>query len=151
PDRARVDYWQDRIAQGDKVPPLKVREANGQAQIEDGKHRFAAYLREGIDDIPVEVERPKIKVNNYQEPKVRVNNYQNAAEFKGTQGRTPDGRFSNIEKNPEAGFVKAPDIMDTKLGQTLYPIKNQDQATQASFKEWNRKLLSGKEAANLEV
>ncbi len=54
-------------------------------------------------------------------------------------------------KNPEAGFIKAPNIMDTKLGESLYPIKTQDEAVKTIAKNWDNTLKKGKELANQEL
>lgn len=57
PDRARVDEYKQRIANGEQLEPVViVRDSQGNLGIEDGKHRFQAYQEMGVEDIPT-VER----------------------------------------------------------------------------------------------
>lgn len=105
-------------------------------------------------DIPLKINNyqdPKVKINNYQEPEVKVNNYQ---EPKSTRFvKTADGKFAGstkLENNPEAGFIRKPSLMDTKLGEALKPIKATDEATQEIYTKWTRAKLSAKESAQAE-
>lgn len=67
PDMNQVNSYRSQLHRGEKLEPLKViKQADGKYGIEDGKHRFEAYRWEGVKDIPVEITKRPIKVNNYQ-------------------------------------------------------------------------------------
>ncbi len=61
--------------------------------------------------------------------------------------KQPNGKFAGSE----AGFIKAPDIMDTKVGESLYPIKSTDEATQKAFQKWDRKTLAAKQLGTIDA
>lgn len=59
PDRARVDYYKNKIANGEPIDPIiAMKDSTGALGVEDGKHRLQAYIESGIDDVPVKVVTP---------------------------------------------------------------------------------------------
>lgn len=98
PDRARVDEYKQRIADGEQLDPVIVmRDSQGNLGIEDGKHRYQAYQEMGIEDIPT-VER----------------------------GAPQDAHISQLYKEAEGHLARADEILArdgsdvAQLGQKLY-------------------------------
>ena len=52
PDRARVEYYKREIAAGREPEPIKIKRADGEMGVEDGKHRLQAYKELGYKDVP---------------------------------------------------------------------------------------------------
>jgi len=63
-----------------------------------------------------------------------------------TQDRTLYDRLNNLHKEPNQK-----DSMFAKLKQALAPLKYQDPETQTLFKDWNRKIVTGKVLVNEEL
>lgn len=54
PDLARVSQYQKAIREGKNIDPLKIVKQGEKFAIEDGKHRYQAYMLEGHSYVPVQ-------------------------------------------------------------------------------------------------
>lgn len=63
PDKERVKYYEDLIDKGGEIEPIKVIREGEKYGIEDGKHRYQAYVNKGVKDIPIELVETKGKGN----------------------------------------------------------------------------------------
>lgn len=57
PDLDQVNAYRSAIHRGERLDPILVIKEGSKYGVEDGKHRLAAYLAEGIQDIPVKIIR----------------------------------------------------------------------------------------------
>lgn len=62
PDRARVEYYKQKIANNEKIDPLIVVKEGKKWGIEDGKHRYQAFIESGYNTVPVIVRAGKRSV-----------------------------------------------------------------------------------------
>lgn len=115
PDRARVDYYKERILAGKDTKPLKVLpDSTGALGIEDGKHRFQAYKELGIDTVPVELPGTTTQLNrlsSIDEQLVKATNPQKAAAL----ATERDTIVQNLPKPEQKLASAATDVTRTTL------------------------------------
>lgn len=128
PDKTTVAQYKEQLQSGKTLDPIKVIREGSKYGIEDGKHRYQAYVELGYKNIPIEiVGETKIKYPNDMVPGDKypymMENSQPQTGGVGAVGGVPEGGMgeAKVPTNQELPVVQGKAILKAKETVPIQP------------------------------